>query len=203
MKTLKLLVLIICSLAMMPISGFGQTKLTISNATSSPSTSCGTSVSFANAAWETISGCPPYWWGNVPMKSTDWLQFDLGQTYSVTQINFTVTISCAPTAIGSCDIQGSNDNINFIFISSQGITDGNSVKVYTINTTNTMYRYIRLANFKYANTPGSCPIEIGSVTIYGSSVTNVGNNAYAPGNLSVNGNLSAQQLLAILLSLVV
>ena len=139
-------------------------QIKILSATASINSSC------ASQAYQNTTGCSPFgWMGSVPLKTNgvDWIQFDLGSTFNVIQINITVTIEGNGSNFCGFTIQGSNNGSSYTTISTlSNISFTNNIATLTINTYSPC-RYIKLTNFLYCNIPGSVPVYFSNVSIYG------------------------------------
>jgi len=153
-------------------------SITIAGATSSNSSSCN-GTTYATLAYVSKAGCQPGWCGSIPMVSSDWITFDLGNIYSVSQITY--TISYGPFNYGlAFSIQSSTDGTNYSNATSASITMTANSNSFTINA-NCMGRYFKFTNFAFQATP-VFPIYLSNVSFSGSLPTSYN-------NISVTGNL--------------
>ncbi len=141
----------------MSVNGFSQTQISIASATAN------VNPSKANCAYQTCS--PNGWYGSVPMVSGDYIQFDLGSSYLITQINYTINIT-SNTAMNGFQIKGSIDGTNFTTISTPGTSS--NIQTATVNT-NVIYRWIRFTGASYGNAPYNGPVYFYNVSFYGIS----------------------------------
>jgi hypothetical protein len=154
-----------------------QSELTIFSATANVNNA------FAKCAYQATAGCPG-WYGGIPMTGSEWITFDLGSIYKVTQLTFNQSATSG-AHIYSVALQGSNDNATYTLISNASVVSGNN----TMNL-NCQYRYIRIAAFHYNNPPSTTdPSYFSNFKFYGSSTTTFQ-------NLNVTGSVYANTIRA-------
>ncbi len=148
--------IVIISLFLFEINCQSQTQISIASATAN--------VNNPYCAFQ-MTCTPNGWYGNVPMQSGDYIQFDLGSSYLITKINYTINIT-SNTAMNGFQIKGSIDGTNFTTISTPGTSS--NIQTATVNT-NVIYRYIRFTGASYGNAPYNGPVYFYNVSFYGVS----------------------------------
>ena len=158
-------------------------QIKILSATANPNNAC------ASQAYQNIA-CGPGWVGSIPLKTNgvDWIQFDLGSTFNVTQINITVTLAVNGSNFCGFTIQGSIDGSSYTIISIlSNISFNNNIATLTINTYSPC-KYIKLTNFLYCNIPGNVPVYFSDVSIYGIATQSF-NSIFVTGISFLEGNV--------------